>query len=52
MMITAHLLVVSVTDERASISPPMYPTAIMHLCKLAGTNGVTGRVASFPSKAD
>lgn len=41
-MITAHLSVVSVTDECAFISPPVCPTAVIHLCKLAGRNGVTG----------
>lgn len=40
-MITAHLLVVSVTDECAFILPSMYLTAIIYLGKLAGMNGVT-----------
>lgn len=40
MLITAHLLVASVTDKYALISHPMYPTAFVHLCKLVGTDGV------------
>lgn len=42
----------SVTDEHALITPPMYLTEIIHLCKLQAWMGSRRMVASFPSKED